>query len=388
MQPVSPAECCRPSSTFPGSSWSPTSCQYYAIGNTAGFNVAAGFPSEKQHVRVLLAGCGDIRNLLASVAGLEDSASNSGSSSGMPQQPRQLQFVLSDGNISMLARNAVMLHMIVEQQVQPETVLSVWANHALSEREHKLLMESCAALATGPWPAWLSAADGIDTAAVGPAAAGVRSSEGSSREGAKGAAEPPGATGSSSSVTTSCSSGCADSNRGGGDAGEASVRAACAAWAACTVSLQHLLQERDTLAGTAGLQQAAVDFSLSAVAAAVTGSNGSSGSTSSRNLSKSLIKEISEYIRTGSLSVQGRSDKQPRNQPNVTLLKAPELQYGLYFSSSIFRAVRLHNSVANAASSAAGPGSGAVLMLLATVGPQIEAVAAAARQAAGGAAAG
>jgi hypothetical protein len=139
-----------------------------------------------------------------------------------------------------------------------------------------------------------------------------------------------------------------------------------------------------------------VEFSLSAVAAA-NGSNGSSGgsndgssgSTSSRSLSKSLIrryqvciKEISEYIRTGSLAVQGRSDKQSRNQPNVTLLKAPELQYGLYFSSSIFRAVQLQDNVTNAASSApaSGPGSGAVSMLLGTVLPQIEAVAAAARQ--------
>jgi hypothetical protein len=116
------------------------------------------------------------------------------------------------------------------------------------------------------------------------------------------------------------------------------------------------------------------------VAAAVTGSNGSSGGTSSRSLSKSLIKEISEYIRTGSLSVQGRSDKQPRNQPNVTLLKAPELQYGLYFSSSIFRAVQLQRSVTTAASSTAGPGAETVQMLLGTVGPQIEAVAAAACQ--------
>jgi hypothetical protein len=126
-QPVSPAECCRPSSTFPGSSWSPTSCQYYAIGNTAGFNVAAGAPPDQQQIRVLLAGCGDIRNLLATVAGLEDSVTPevsttaaAGSCNCSRQQQRQLQFVLNDGNISMLARNAVMLHMIVEQQVPPE----------------------------------------------------------------------------------------------------------------------------------------------------------------------------------------------------------------------------------------------------------------------------
>jgi hypothetical protein len=130
-----------------------------------------------------------------------------------------------------------------------------------------------------------------------------------------------------------------------------------------------------------------VDFSLTAVAAAAgsngnsSGSNGgSSGAASGRSLSNFLIKEVSEYIRTGSLAVQGHAYKQPRNQTNVSLLKAPELQYGLYFSSSIFRAVQLQSNVTFAASSAAGPGSEAVPMLLATFGLQIQAVAAAARQ--------
>lgn len=60
---------CRPSAIFPQASWSPAGDQCYVIGNTHGFNVAAGLPESIVHARILLAGCGDVRNLLATVAG-------------------------------------------------------------------------------------------------------------------------------------------------------------------------------------------------------------------------------------------------------------------------------------------------------------------------------
>ena len=58
----------RPCYTVADAHWSPTSSQYYAIGNTFGFSVARDIPKEVSNVSVLLAACGDIRNLLATVS--------------------------------------------------------------------------------------------------------------------------------------------------------------------------------------------------------------------------------------------------------------------------------------------------------------------------------
>jgi hypothetical protein len=272
-------------------------------------------------------------------------------SPGTSQQQRQLAFVLNDGNISMLARNAVMLHMIIEQEAPADAVLAVWANHALTDAQHAVLLRSCWALAEQPWPAWLSADSNIDAAA-----AATNSSQ---------------ATGDRKSTASSTDSiGRKDSS----GTAEAAVRAACAAWSSCTLTMQHLLQERNALAGTANI---AVKLSLSAVTASAGSSNGSgSGSSSSGpKISKVLQKEIAEYIHTGSLRMSQQGvKKELLAQPNLTLFKAPELQYAVYFSSSIFRAVQLPGQTA-----AAG-GVGAAELLLRTVGPQVAAVAAAAQQ--------
>jgi hypothetical protein len=274
-------------------------------------------------------------------------------SPGTSQQQRQLAFVLNDGNISMLARNAVMLHMIIEQEAPADAVLAVWANHALTDAQHAVLLRSCWALAEQPWPAWLSADSNIDAAAAAAAAANSSQATG----------DPKSTASSTDSIGRKDSSGTA----------EAAVRAACAAWSSCTLTMQHLLQERNALAGTADI---AVKLSLSAVTALAGSSNGSGSSSSSGlKISKVLQKEIAEYIHTGSLRIsQQGGKKELLAQPNLTLFKAPELQYAVYFSSSIFRAVQLTGQTA-----AAG-GVGAAELLLRTVGPQVAAVAAAAQQ--------
>lgn len=345
------------------------SSQYYAIGNTAGYNVAAGVPAEVQHIKVLLAGCGDIRNLLATVAGLHAKQLADCSSSNIPtqqtlpevqQQQQRLSFVLNDGNVSMLARDAVMLHMIAEQQAPPDAVLAVWANHTLTTEQHALLLNSCRALAEQPWPAWLTAASTFEPCLFDRAPV-LQQQE--PKQGADSASSSPADQSSRPSGISSTGSGSAACDA------ELAVRAACAAWCSCTLSLKQLLEERDSRTTSPKERLFAVDLSLRAAAATA------SANSSSSKVGKKLQKEITEYIQTGSLQ-QGPGSKAQQNQPNLTFLKAPELQYALYFSSSIFRAVALPDGAAAAAATAAG----AAELLLAAVGPQIVAAAEALQQ--------
>lgn len=282
--------------------------------------------------------------------------------------------VLNDGNISMLARNAVMLHMLAEQRAPADAVLAVWANHALTDTQHQLMLDTCRAIAEGAWPAWLSAATNL---------AGVNSN---------------------SNAATSASE------------AEAAVRDACRAWASCTMSLQQLLQERDANLGNAVvvgcaadrsnafIRQSAIELSLSAVAAA-TNTTTSGSSSSSTKVSKRLQKEITDYINTGSLQLpegdsaegssssssaaQKKKQQQQRvaalSKPNLTLLTA-ELQYSVYFSSSVFRAVQLPQGHVLPATGAAttgaatSTGESAADLLLAAVAPQFAAAAEGLRQ--------
>lgn len=289
------------------------SSQYYAIGNTAGYNVAAGLPSDIQHVKVLLAGCGDIMNLLATVAGLQaadvgplgcsDSSSSMGDTHVRQQQQRKLSFVLNDGNISMLARDAVMLHMIAEQQASPEAVLAVWANHALTDKQHALVLNSCRALAEQPWPAWLSAAGTFGPSMFdGPIVRQQqeRSQQQDTRQGEDG----------NSSVQQSGVSSTAGSR--GSDA-ERAVRSACAAWCACTLSLKELLQERENQSTSSKSRQYAVELSLTAAAASL---DAGSSSSSSVKVAKKLQRDITQYIQTGSLQQgwqQGTAEQAQRH---------------------------------------------------------------------------
>jgi hypothetical protein len=333
-----------------------------------------------QHVKLLLAGCGDIRNLLATVAGLhaldtgssDDSSSNTGVTRTQQLQQRRLSFVLNDGNISMLARDAVMLHMIAEQQASAEAVLAVWANHALTDEQHALVLASCRALAEQPWPAWLSAACTLQPNLFDRSHNTMQQQQQQQHNDIQGGKQSEDGDDSlqSSKVnnTTAVS---------GGSAAERAVRAACAAWCSCTLSLKELLQEREDRKTSAKTRQYAVELSLTAAAAAAhdaANSSNSSSSSSSVKVSKKLQKDITQYIQTGSLQQGTGASKVLQNKPNLTLLKAPELQYAVYFSSSIFRAVALPHGTAPASAAVAAE------LLLATVGPQVAAAAAALQQ--------
>jgi hypothetical protein len=276
----------RPGSTFPLAAWSPTSSQYYVIGNTHGFNVAQGLPATCTRARVLLAGCGDIRNLLATVAAAGDDAGGSaGGGSGLMQhQQPEFDFVLNDGNSSMLARDAVLLHMAAQEEVPPEAVLAAWASHGLSEEHADALLRSCRALADDPWPSWLAA-------------------------------------------STSLAEGQEDDQ----PAAEELIRAACRAWATSSMQLGELLQQREVLLDTGGgpaareLRDRAEALTLSALGGGLA--------------VQRYRKEVAAYLRTGSLPAAAKQ-QQPR-RANPTFLLAPQLQYTAYFSSSIYRAVAL-----------------------------------------------
>lgn len=83
-----------------------------------------------------------------------------------------------------------------------------------------------------------------------------------------------------------------------------------------------------------------------------------------------MRQEVRDYIRTGSLQSTTSSKKQQQQQmlqkPNITFMMAPSMQYNVYFSCSIFRAVELAPS---------SPGcTTAAQRVLATVSRQLAAV--------------
>jgi hypothetical protein len=339
LAPPAPAALRRPGFTFPQASWSPTASQYYVIGNTHGFDVAAGLPAACTSARVLLAGCGDIRNLVATAAaaaagggggGAGDAgtggAGGAGGGAGQcvagsgPQRRQQpeLDFVLNDGNVSMLARDAVLLHMAAQQDVPPEAVLAGWASHGLSDAHADALLRSCRALADEPWPAWLTA---------------------------------------STSLAGGQAGGCEQ------QAAEELVRAACRAWAQSGVQLGELLQLREALAGQA--REAAEALTLAALAAA------GGGAPAQRHR-----KEVAAYLRTGSLPAAGKQQQPTRANP--TFLLAPEMQYTAYFSSSIYRAVAPAPAPAPAAAATSSEQPAAQRLAAAAL-PQIAAAGAALR---------
>lgn len=122
---------------------------------------------------------------------------------------------------------------------------------------------------------------------------------------------------------------------------EAAIRGACRAWVSCTMTLATML----------GLRAAVLDVKV-ALPRALALSLAASGA----RVGSKLAAQVRAYLETGSLPSTGPQ----LIRPNVTLLLAPELQYTLYFSSSILRAVPL----------AAGEGSLSE-RLLRTLEPQL-----------------
>jgi hypothetical protein len=119
---------------IPVRSTASSSTHGYAIGNTFGRNLMRA-----KDETLLLGGCGDLRNLLKSVAG-----SPSGSKT----------IVMNDISCNVMARNMIILTMI-EDGVDIIEIVAVWANHALTQKQHQIVFSICSRFLEGAWPAWL-----------------------------------------------------------------------------------------------------------------------------------------------------------------------------------------------------------------------------------------
>lgn len=133
-------------SVFP---WSSSSQFYYPIGNSVGFNLLDKFIHDSEDtLNIFFGACGDIRNLIATVAAIPDAVSKT-------------CITLNDENLTMLARNVVLLYLSVNSS--PDVVLAVWANHGLTEFQGEELFKALSILAssTEDWPEWLVVASGL-----------------------------------------------------------------------------------------------------------------------------------------------------------------------------------------------------------------------------------
>lgn len=266
---------------------------FYAVGNTFGHdlsmrqNLGAEEPNEGLTIRILLGACGDIRNLLKTVSSLQPPLSPVGT------VQMRVQVMLNDQNVAILARNVLLLYLIADRTSVID-VVAIWANHALTSAQRKLLDNALMTLAES-LPEWL----------VLPA-------------------EP------------SCNLG-------------VDLMEAFAAWRDCTMSLKELLNlhyERVT-SNTAVLESA-----VKLVGNAVGHNYG-------------FEKQIRRHITSGNV---GNTTKECQSA-NPTLLEAPSLQYLLYWSSSIYRAVKLDVS-----SSSTHSNVELSELLLQALRPQIEVV--------------
>jgi len=261
----------RPCRSHQDPSWSPAGSEYYAIGNTKGYNLTSGskLPPETSSLNILLGASGDIRNLLSTATSVSFDYA--------------IHFILNDGNIAMLARNAVLLQMVYADDCPTDHVLAVWANHELTDAEAKSMKAALSKLANFPWPEWLSASDVLD-----------RNKD------------------SDNSNST-----------------EDSLRSLFQSWLSCDLPCKSILKERrSNLDALFKARTGIIELTKDAVGTA---------------LFLKHQKEINAYIEEGSLMPKGRKKTQ-LTKLNVTLL-LPELQYAVYFSSSIFRAVALNEQV-------------------------------------------
>lgn len=281
------------------------------VGNTFGYDVSGGYAATADNsapVTILLGACGDIRNLLATAGAATARAIAT---------PARMHFTMLDGNLSMLARNAVLLHMAAELSASEDAMLAVWANHALTQQQHDVLIRSCRMLAEEPWPPWLSANYSLP---------------GSSKGGSDGS--------SSSNTATSSLHGAAAASVTSSASAESALRGVFAAWAACSMPLSQLLDRRTQMMGTCsstGLAAQArnkrlkvqpthismtIDYSVDLSMAAVAAACGSSKASA-----EAVRGDVSAYVHSGSLKLEARTQQEPAVAPNPTLLLAPDMQY-------------------------------------------------------------
>eukprot|EP01061_Rhynchopus_euleeides_P019687 TRINITY_DN322_c0_g2_i1.p1 TRINITY_DN322_c0_g2~~TRINITY_DN322_c0_g2_i1.p1 ORF type:complete len:1811 (+),score=378.79 TRINITY_DN322_c0_g2_i1:232-5664(+) len=112
---------------------------YYAMGTTKGIQVV-GRPAEAGGAwcNVLLGACGDIRNVLSSMASEHT-------------EEGRFHFVLNDNQPAILARDLVLLNIIVTQ-TDSKYCLSVWGDHFLTEKCTQVVSDVITQLLEGSAP--------------------------------------------------------------------------------------------------------------------------------------------------------------------------------------------------------------------------------------------
>eukprot|EP00178_Gracilaria_changii_P006825 TRINITY_DN2219_c0_g1_i1.p1 TRINITY_DN2219_c0_g1~~TRINITY_DN2219_c0_g1_i1.p1 ORF type:complete len:1165 (-),score=212.92 TRINITY_DN2219_c0_g1_i1:1108-4602(-) len=129
----------------------------YPIGNTFGTDVLQHAKSkglQKGEARVVLAACGDIRNVVETICGLKH------------KQLNKLSFVLNDISMPILARNVALLELACRLWPNTDAVaharkraariwLHAWGSIALTAGDHTVLQRVLADLSDGKLPNWL-----------------------------------------------------------------------------------------------------------------------------------------------------------------------------------------------------------------------------------------
>lgn len=284
---------------------------FYPVGNTFGYDLSLGQDlssktSNERHpltIRILLGACGDIRNLVKTVSALQPRL-----------HPRSMvQVVLNDNNVVILARDILLLSLIA-QRTSATDVVAIWANHALTSSQRKLLDDAFKTL-SGSLPKWL----------VLPAEPGCNL--------------------------------------------EAELLDVFASWRDCTMTLQQLLdvheqiltfftslseKESEYMRETLGRDEHFdADEALKVVRDTLGGCDFHCFDT-----------EIKQSINSGNV---GNVTKDMQS-PNPTLLDAPSLQYQAHWLTSIYRAIKTNVAILS-------PDCELYEILLMAITPQIKAVA-------------
>jgi hypothetical protein len=261
--------------------------QYYAVGNTFGYDLSLGQTLNAEagsKVNVFLGACGDIRNLLKTVSCMRQRGLDS---------HVKIHIVLNDTNMSILARDIVLLSLI-SRGASDVDIVALWANHAITVAQRALLESVLDELRSSILPEWLTL----------PVEAELQIS--------------------------------------------AELAEIFSAWRDCTMPLQELLDlHKQNVTLNTSIFESAVKLVEDAV-----GHN-------------PFNKEIREHIQSGNVCKTIKS----MTSANPLMLEAPSLQYLLYWSSSIYRAIQI-DAMTRASRYEELHG-----VILRTLKPQIEAVA-------------
>ena len=250
--------------------------EYYAVGNTFGYDLSLGQVLNSSKVNVFLGACGDIRNLLKTVSCMR------------LDSHVQIQVILNDSNMSILARDIVLLSLI-SRGASAADIVALWANHVITVAQ-RVLLESVLDELRSSLPNWLTL----------PVEA------------------------------------------------ESQISEIFSAWRDCTMPLKELLDlHKQNVTLNTIVYESAVKLAEEAVG------------------HSQFNKEIREHIQSGNVCKSTNA----MTSANPLMLETPAMQYLLYWSSSIYRAIQIRDAAMKASRH-----EELHRVLLRTLAPQLEVV--------------